>query len=898
MKLRFKKIFLTIILLSICIQSSAYNETSKITLTRVEDVYFERIANNYYTNGQFLNFDLDGIAAYCIEPGVAVTEETYYQTLDLSISKLSEEVLEKIFLYAYYGYGYNNQNTQSYRVATQKLIWEEASNYDHVFSTEIAGQGNSISYTNEINQINENIKNHSKVPSFANTDIIINNEKEEVLTDTNKILKNYINTNYKDEVKIEDNKLKISFDKPGKYTVEFESNLDNNISQLIHFNNDSQMMITKSEIEKNNFKITIEVNGPNVKILKTDAENSNIFLEKTVFGLYNEFDEELERVTTNENGEAIFNALKNFGKFYIKEIIAKEGYELDSEKHYFEFTELGQEFFLELQNKKIYRDIEITKVYAKEDTGIMTPEPNVTFGFYNNENELVDIQTTDENGKINITLEYGIYEVRQLTTTPNYDYAENFFIEIKESGNTLTYVISNAKVSSKIKLQKIDAETKENLNISNLKFKIYDIKNKEYVCQNISYPESEKICIYETNENGEFITPSKLDYGEYYIEEIDEKINGYLWNEEKHYFTISADSEFLFDDVIGQYIEIFFENKEVKGQINLKKYGETTTENNFFEFEKILLKDIEFDLIANEDIYNAAKKLIYKKNEVIETKTTNEIGEITFKDLHLGSYCILETKTDDEHNLHKDLICTDLEYKDQYTEIIINDMEVENFLKKGSLKFFKYDEITFEKIENTEIEIYTEDNILIYTGITDENGIITIKNIKAGKYYIVETKPKDGYILDSEKIFFEILNNIESNLSMSNKKIEGTLVFTKYDFDTFKVLPNTYIHIYNIDDELVYEGYTNENGQIILENFFYGKYYILEIKAPEGYEIDNEKIYFELLENGEIVEINMTNKLLGVPRTYLDKTNLKKIAGFLCMDLGSGVMIYEKKKKK
>ena len=52
-----------------------------------------------------------------------------------------------------------------------------------------------------------------------------------------------------------------------------------------------------------------------------------------------------------------------------------------------------------------------------------------------------------------------------------------------------------------------------------------------------------------------------------------------------------------------------------------------------------------------------------------------------------------------------------------------------NYLKKGSLEFTKTDLSTDEPLPNTLIEVYTENDEMIFSGRTDENGKITIKDI-------------------------------------------------------------------------------------------------------------------------------------------------------------------------
>lgn len=47
---------------------------------------------------------------------------------------------------------------------------------------------------------------------------------------------------------------------------------------------------------------------------------------------------------------------------------------------------------------------------------------------------------------------------------------------------------------------------------------------------------------------------------------------------------------------------------------------------------------------------------------------------------------------------------------------------------------------------------------------------------------------------------------------------------------------------------------------IIVKDIRYGRYYILEKEAPEGYILNEERMYFEIREDGEIVKATMENE--------------------------------------
>ena len=138
----------------------------------------------------------------------------------------------------------------------------------------------------------------------------------------------------------------------------------------------------------------------------------------------------------------------------------------------------------------------------------------------------------------------------------------------------------------------------------------------------------------------------------------------------------------------------------------------------------------------------------------------------------------------------------------------------------------------------------------------------------------------------------------ECYIVLCNEKKKGTLEFTKQDFSTSETLPNTLIEIYNEDDELVFSGRTDENGKIIIAELEYGKYYILEKEAPEGYYLNEEKMYFEILEDGEIVKCTMTDEKVIVEVPNTEENNYIIPISIILMAGATGVVIYEEIKKR
>ena len=334
-----------------------------------------------------------------------------------------------------------------------------------------------------------------------------------------------------------------------------------------------------------------------------------------------------------------------------------------------------------------------------------------------------------------------------------------------------------------------------------------------------------------------------------------------------------------------------------------EQYGikiKTIQTDNGFEFKTDSLEGVKFGLYAQEDIiWN--DKVIYTKDTLVEEKITDKDGNIVFDNLYLGKYYVKELETLNNYVLDENKYEAELVYKDQYTPVIVYSESILNILKTGKLEFTKTDISESKTLPNTLIEIYTENDELVFSGRTDEEGKIVIDRLPQGKYYILEKEAPEGYKLNEEKMPFEIKENGEIIKStMKDEDITGTLEFTKVDISTDEPLPNTLIEIYNAEtDELVFSGRTDENGNITIDKIKYGKYYILEKEAPEGYQLNEERMYFEITEDGQVIKSVMKDeKIVEVPNTGLSEIDYSKVTPIIIIVLGAGLIIYATKKNK
>ena len=516
-------------------------------------------------------YSLNGNISYCIEPGIAMNTNIYSSTDDLTISGLDNSILEDVKLLAYYGFGYKNNLSDKYYMATQELIWDKITKRNTYWVSEEDTNGNKINIENEKQTIKSLVDKHYIKPSFNNLEYVVLPNFSIILNDNNKVLSDYeIYSSNISNVSISDNKLIISpsiNDKSGEIELR-RKNYSNKVS-LIYYNGNNQKLISSG--------------------------------------------------------------------------------------------------------------------------GALSP---VT-------------------AKIKINVEY----------TP------------------------------KIKVVKVDSDTNEIIRQAGIKFKIKNTVTGSYICEN-------EECIYETDSSGSFKTNKSLNYGTYQIEEIDQYIKNYKWNNQPLSFTIDENSDYIKNGNY-LYLEFKFKNNPIKGKININKVGEKPIfKDNKIEYIEYNLDNVIINLYANDVIYDNQENQVYKKGDLLSPiKVVN--GFATIDNLYLGSYCLIEALTSDNHILNKEPYCFEIKQEDSLTNQIVVNIKLNNYLPKGTFEFTKYDSETNIPLPNTFIEIYTIDNKLVYSGSTDEDGKIIIDNLPYGKYYYQETQAPSGYMLDNEKYNFEIKENDE-----------------------------------------------------------------------------------------------------------------------------------------
>ena len=179
--------------------------------------------------------------------------------------------------------------------------------------------------------------------------------------------------------------------------------------------------------------------------------------------------------------------------------------------------------------------------------------------------------------------------------------------------------------------------------------------------------------------------------------------------------------------------------------------------------------------------------------------------------------------------------------------------------------------------------------------ITDENGRVVIHDLIPGTTVTArEIKTVDGFVLDSSPKSILIKAGEVQTLRFYNVRAGGLTVIKK-DEKTGERIPGVQFEIRKMDGEIVGTFTTDENGVIYLPEAENGWYTVTELKAAEGYRLDDTPHRVEV-RDGQTATLEVTNKAIsGILIHKVNAVTGEGIPGvsFLLYDSGNNPIAQE-----
>ena len=628
-----------------------------------------------------------------------------------------------------------------------------------------------------------------------------------------------------------------------------------------------------------------------IEVVKTFG-GKNVPEAQAVFEIYDSKNNLKETITTDTNGVAQTSLLP-YGAYRIHQTKTTDGYEMVPDK-WVTIDGSKTTYKVESNDPEKHAAIAVTKVtrISDKETNIYTKkeEYKAEFQIINKETKkVVETLVTDENGAAQTgELQPGTYTVHQTKGTKNYKIAEDFDVTIKDGDKELhKFEIDNPYDGPKVRIKKTMVRNGKSKPEPGAEFVILDESLvKEFKDQTLATSEDRLAYIEKLEKsNKEAILGTMVTDSEGSAAMLLKD-----FTKDSGFIVLQTRGVEDYDLAAPQYSSEMKAKKEDSGIVY-----EFTMSDDFTKSAKISIKK---QMSLNKDKYvpeaGARFQIIDPHGDVVDTLTTDEKGEATSIPLAIGVYTLHQTYGDPKHEMMEDedvvLIKSDVHKTVTFGPYNDDEKMIEIELTKRSKE-------TKKLLNDAVYEIYDEDHDVVATLTTGTDGDGKAKcYLPYGKYTIRETVAPAGYNMEdaeekafelsaestSVKITYDNAGNGTYKFEQTDSPVPGQIslskkgeVLTGYDKDSQSfIYDNDQITgaVYGLyadedikkddgtvvwkKDELIDQKTTTKDKEIYFtrkdadkketRNFYLGKYYVKEIKAPAGYVVDQEKHEVEL----------------------------------------------------
>ena len=628
-----------------------------------------------------------------------------------------------------------------------------------------------------------------------------------------------------------------------------------------------------------------------IQILKTFGGN-NVPEAQAVFEVYDSKNNLKQTITTNNKGIAETDLLP-YGAYRIHQTKTTDGYDMVPDK-WVTIDGSKATYKVESNDPEQYAGIMLTKVtrISDKETGIYTKkeEYKAEFQIINKATKkVVETLTTDENGAAQSgKLDPGTYTVHQTKGSDNYKIADDFDVTIKDGDKKFKkFELDNYYNGDKVRIRKTMVKNGKSRPEPGAEFVVLDESLvKDFKDQTLATSEDRLSYIEKLKKNNKDAILGTL------VTDSEGKAAMLLkdYTKKSGFIVLQTRGVEGYDLAAPQY------STEMKASIEDEvKVYEFSLKDDYTKSAKISIKK---QMSVNKNKYvpevGARFQIIDPHGDVVDTLTTNEKGEATSIPLAIGVYTLHQTYGDPKHEMMEDedvvLIKSDVHKTVTFGPYNDDEKMIEIELTKRSAE-------TKKLLNDAVYEIYDEDHEVVATLTTGTDGDGKAScYLPYGKYTIKETVAPAGYNMDdaeekafelsaestSVKITYDNAGNGTYKFEQTDSPVPGQISLSKkgevlsdYDkeaqsfvYENDKVTGAVYGLYADEDikkddgsvvwkkdtlidqktttkDDEIYFTRTGDDGEQT-RDFYLGKYYVKEIKAPAGYVVDQEKHEVEL----------------------------------------------------
>ena len=285
--------------------------------------------------------------------------------------------------------------------------------------------------------------------------------------------------------------------------------------------------------------------------------------------------------------------------------------------------------------------------------------------------------------------------------------------------------------------------------------------------------------------------------------------------------------------------------------------------NNIIDIvnSKYEVKIRKVDSDTGEVVSGAVLNIVNNNNEIVDTiTTTDDYVNVDTSKLSEGTYKVVEVEAPNGYilsnkektfTIDKDHTNITVDFEDEKNEVIIDKKDEENNFVSGAVLRL----------------IRVSDNSTISEWTTTDKGH-SIKGLSKGEYKVVEVKAPNGYSLNTSEVTFEVTGKETEAKTVTFYNSDNQVIINKVD-EEGNPLSGAKLRVTNSNGDLI-EEFTTTKEAHTLNKLSNGTYYVEEIEAPSGYQLNTEREIFTVDENTTSIQVTMENVKT---RMYLAKVD-------------------------
>ena len=629
-----------------------------------------------------------------------------------------------------------------------------------------------------------------------------------------------------------------------------------------------------------------------VRTTKVDADHPDVLLSGAEFTVY-QSDKATVYGSLTETSKGTYQLDEiPAGTYYLKETKAPKYYNIDNTFYQFVISDAGKVVDVSINGNDKFPNAPqkgSIKIVKKSADGVLSGWQFRVTGTAKTGQSYDQTFTTDAKGTITISnLRIGDYKVIEVKTgkTVGYITPANQTIEVKSNATT-TATFEN-KPFGHIVINKVDAKIGDK--VTGATFGIYT----DSTCKTVA--KAYKSNTDSTLVNAEIIETATGVYTcnnlpissatgtTYYVKELTAP-EGYYLDTDVHPVTLkTANATVSVSNEIGKsdFKEYPYGHGAVIKEWKLDNSTADMTADEIAQMKAELEKSLYFTVKDSNGKYITATGAdgvyTYNGESTTEFRYVLKNSTFTIAELPTGDYTITEYSTLLDYTIKSEnpvkitvvrnqtATATFVNERDTGNASIIKKWTNPNGLttaQKAELEKNVY--FTVKNADGAYLKAVSKNGKYVYNGSqTAEarfmltNGKFELTELPTGKYTITEINNAEGYLPKTQVKTITVTKDATASAEFVNKVIVGNVTLTKVDEDyPENKLTGAVFTVYKSDKKTVVGTMKEtETGVYSLEGLVYGEYYVQETKAPEYFVRDVNFYYFQIVNDGETVEVS------------------------------------------